>query len=307
MVAVLLHVFHTDLWPEILSLLLDVKDLIAIDISLSENHDNKKILQDLKPFRIIKIRYTDNHGVDISPFLHQIKELDPNLFPYFIKLHTKKSFINKFHWRLVLFNALLGSKDILQSNIKKLETNTGIGAITDKTTIMSSIGHNTQHIKLLCDFLHIDRALNKKFMAGSMFMSRTHIFKKYLNSNTIYYIDMLLEDGVVKDEHQGTFCHAMERIFGKIVHQEKLKISYTNLDPYIKIHNTTIKKTFILYKCDKNNYCYNFDPIHRVFGCIYHIAPDSSNVLIDWEHLPNYDHHFRLYHRLKDGKYASLL
>lgn len=306
MVAVLLHVFHTDLWPEIFSLLIDVKDLVAIDISLSENHDNQKILEDLKQFNIIKIRYVDNYGVDISPFLYQIKDLNPVNYPYFVKLHSKKSIINKFKWRLVLFNALLGSKEILLSNIKKLEDNPTIGAITDKTMIMSSVGHNAAQIDSLCKLLNLSSVSDKKFMGGSMFMSRTNVFQKYLNKNTIYYIDTLLEEGVVKDQYRGTFCHAMERIFGRIIHQEKLTISFSSLKPYIKIYNHGLKKTFVLYKCSKNNYCYNFDIKDRVYGSIYSIISKDSCFLIDWEHLAKLNHCFRLYYLLNDGRYSAL-
>lgn len=305
MVALLLYVFHTDLWPEILSLISSVKDSVGIDIALYKNHNNDTIINDLKNFNLINIRYVDNHGVDISPFLHQIKDLDSNKYPYFIKLHSKKSIISKLKWRFVLFNALIGSKKILNDNQELLDNNRSIGAITDRTMIMSSIGYNKKHIQILSDILKLKKNNKKKtFMAGSMFMSRTHIFQKYLNEHTDT-IDSLLENGIVKDEYCGTFCHAMERIFGKIIHNEDLSIMHSKLSPYMKIYNPGLKKTFVIYKC-YNNYCYNFDTKNRVFGQTYPTISSTNQIMIDWEHLPNEDHCPKIYTQISNNQYVCM-
>lgn len=305
MVALLLYVFHTDLWPEILPLISNIKDLVGIDISLCKNNDNDVIINDLKKFNLINVRYVDNHGVDISPFLHQIKDLDSNQYPYFIKLHSKKSVISKLKWRFVLFNALIGSRNILINNQNLLKNDT-IGAITDKTMVMSSLGYNKQHIQILSHILQLNnKTKNKTFMAGSMFMSKTQIFQKYFNNRTVDIIDAMLEDGVVKDEYNGTFCHATERIFGKIIHNENLKIMSAKLSPYIKIYNHQLKKTFVLYKC-YNDYCYNFDTKNRVFGQAYSMLQPQHSIFIDWEHLSYTNHYPKLYTQISNHQYVCM-
>ena len=57
-----------------------------------------------------------------------------------------------------------------------------------------------------------------------MFMSRTDIFKKYFNPEIILKISSLIEGGKVEDKNSGTYTHALERIFGYIITNEKMRI-----------------------------------------------------------------------------------
>jgi len=187
MIAVLIYIFHTEVWDELYSLLLPLKDYVKIDIALCKNNNNAKIEEDLKNLNLIQIRYVENKGVDIGPFLLQLQELDQEKYPYFIKLHSKKSIINKFEWKYILFNCLIGSKSILFKNIEVLEKDKVVGAITDRTTIMKTLGNNKAHLSIMSRLLNL-KTTNKTFMAGSMFMSRTKIFKKYFTDKTISII-----------------------------------------------------------------------------------------------------------------------
>lgn len=303
MIAVLIYVFHTEIWDELYTLLLPLKEYIKIDIALCKDNNNLKIENDLKNFNLIQLRYVENRGVDIGPFLLQLKDLDQEQYPYFIKLHSKKSVINKFEWRHVLFNSLIGSKDIFLKNIQTLDKDKMIGAITDRTTIMKTIGNNKTHVSALSRLLNI-KTTNKAFMAGSMFMSKTKVFKKYFTDQVISTMYPLLEIGEVKDDKHGTFCHALERIFGKIISNEKLLISSIRSEPYIKIYNREYKKQYSVYRC-YNNYCYTKSDKALAFGYIYNILHDDS-IVMNWTYLQQYDNYFRRYDKQNDGVFIGV-
>jgi hypothetical protein len=304
MVAVLIYIFYTDIWEDIFPLLLSIKDDIHIDIALCSDNDNSKIINDLKQLNIINIRYVENRGGDIGPFLLQIQDLDEDKYPYFIKIHSKKSIIAKFDWKYILFNSLIGSKEILEKNTSLLHNNKNIGAITDPTLIMTNIGKNKLYIDILAKLLNISTT-KKRFMAGSMFMSRTELFKKYFTKNFIDAIYPLLETGKVSDSYNATYCHSLERIFGQIVSNENLQIGHIQQKPYITIYNKLTQSTFSLYKC-YNNYCYTKSKKAFIFGYLYPVINDDESIVINWTYMKQYDNYFKRYDKQTNGLYIGV-
>jgi lipopolysaccharide biosynthesis protein len=302
LIAILLYVYHTEIWDDLYPLLLNIKDSSNLFISLYEDHDNTKIIKQAKELNTVKISFIkQNHGVDISPFLYQINDIDKDNFSYFIKLHSKKSLLqNRIQWRSILYHSLVGSKDILEQNTQILNKNKLVGAITDKSMIMNSIGHNKKHLNYLCKLLKINNK-KKNFMAGSMFMARTSIFQKYLNDSTIPIIDNLLEDGAVKDIDRGTFCHAMERVFGKIV-LENHAIKPACISPSFKVYNTEYKESYSFY-ITYDNYCYSWN-LPRFFGKILEF---TDNLLcIEWKHLSDNGSIIKKYHKNTNQYYIRI-
>jgi hypothetical protein len=301
LLAILLYIYHTEIWDDIYPLLLNIKNFSNLYLSLYEHHNNDKIISEANNLNLINISLVSkNHGVDISPFLHQINKIDNNKYPYFVKLHSKKSLLgDRICWRSILYNSLIGSQDIVQQNLK-LFTDDFVGAVTDKSMIMNKIGHNKKHIDYLSRFLNLKNK-KKKFMGGSMFMGRTVIFQKYLNDSTIPFIDKILEDGSVKDLYEGKFCHAMERIFGKIVLENNI-IKSSNIKPLFKIYNKEHKQLYAFY-ITHNNYCYN-QIGSKFFGKILKI--DEDWLCIEWKHLLNQKSFVKNYRKNNRGYYIGI-
>lgn len=302
MLAILLYVYHTEIWDDLYPLLLNIKDNSRLYLSLYAEHDNTKIISEANNLNLIDISLVQrNHGVDISPFLYQINNIDSDTYPYFIKLHSKKSLLNnRICWRSILYNSLIGSKDIIEQNIKLFTNQKLIGAITDKSMIMNSIGHNKKHLEYLCKFLNLKNK-KKNFMAGSMFMGKTAIFKKYLNESTISFIDDMLEDGAVKDIYCGTFCHAMERIFGKIVLENNV-IKCSSIKPSFKIYNKQYKESYSFY-ITYNNYCYNCSK-PKFFGKI--LQYDNDFMSVEWKHLSDKESFIQNYCKKNSQYYIAI-
>lgn len=238
--------------------------------------------------RIINLSYHGNYGVDIAPFLQQICSKSTLNYKYFIKLHSKNSKLGKFHqvdWGSFLWDSMIGNNLIFDHNVKILQ-NINIGALCQPFLIYNNKElNNTSKIKIISQSLGInyDMVANGKFMAGSMFMSKVDIFYNILNNQK--YIDLLLsnESGKVddRDHINGTYCHAMERIFGYILKHLNLKIHSTSLYPIIKIYNNKHKQLHL--HITYNNLCYLLEDIN-ICGTLK--FRDNTKMMIEWYHMP---------------------
>jgi len=148
-------------------------------------------------------------------------------------------------------------------------------------------GFNTIKIQFLCDYLGIDYAKlhPKHFIAGSMFMGATNIFQKFFNEEIVETFDSFLQNerGKIDDIYHmsGTFCHAIERLFGYIMPANNLSIHTSALDT-LRIYNKTYRKVHL--HITYNNFCYLTEDIN-IYGKI--INRNRDFIKIEWLHLPN--------------------
>jgi lipopolysaccharide biosynthesis protein len=283
-VAVLLWLYHKDLWPEFYSLLAPLSNSIHLYLGLEHGSDPNSIIG-LESFDKLTISYHDNYGADVAPFLKQLQTVQE---PLFIKLHSKKSIIGprkQVHWRSVLVNDLIGSQEIFQSNIKKFNDQK-IGLLGSKVLWWNKQEHkNSSKIEQLCDILNLPYKDLKGsyFIAGNMFMSRTGLYKSIFSTDCIKIIDSFLqkEIGKVSDLKSGKYAHSLERIFGYI-------LQYKNLDfvgadhKSIMIKNDLADTGFFNLIELYNNQCYLSEDV-CIFGKILFV--DDRSYLIEWHHL----------------------
>lgn len=280
-VAVCLYLYHTDLWPEFKQLLLPLSKYIKLYIGLCK--DNIPI-DDFKDFDH-ELSFHENRGVDVLPFLNQLKSVKESIF---IKLHSKKSNWGfKFHvnWRTIILNDLIGSKKLFLSNVKKILQTNNAGLLCNQVLLLNN-REFTNSIKIieLCKKLNIDyeKVKNSEFPAGNMFMGKTKILHDQIKNNIGTISELLYnEEGKVQDTSEGTYSHSMERIFGYINKYQKLSFLHPDYE-IIKILNPKApnKKYFKMIKT-YNSYCYLLDD-PNVYG--YYNETDCS---INWYHLDN--------------------
>lgn len=283
-IAVSLYLYYTDLWPDFYELLYPLKAHIKLYITLSYDTLDGFDLKALDHFNH-QIFYHNNYGADIAPFLNQLHSISE---PVFIKLHSKKSswgFKRHINWRELLLYNLIGSSSIFHNNMIKMnDTNNGIlcsnGLLFNDRELK-----NSEHIKKICSITNIDydTVKNGSFVAGNMFWGRTALFQKMFN-NYIDDINSLLihETGKINDDFYGTYCHAMERIFGYIVSYNDMNFIYADI-PTIKVINSSAPngEHFHLVTTHKNS-CYLLeDP--NVYGHIKHVS--KNKIEIQWSHL----------------------
>lgn len=291
-IALLIFLYSLDRLQD-LEILVNKLENISIWLTVgSEIKNHPKILHFITnhQHQLINFDYHDNYGVDIAPFLKQIVQLNPDIYPYFIKLHSKSSKLgsnNQIDWGSLLWDSLIGNPNILSHNINILQSK-NVGALTQKQLIFHNRELNNGHkIQVLCQHLDInyDQVKHSKFMAGSMFMGKTNIYHNILQ-NKIDYIDLLLsnEIGKVDDRNyiNGTFSHALERILGYILSYQSYDIYETSLFPIVKIYNSTIQNKLHLHIM-YNNYCYMVEDM-SIFGYVLNNKDDYID--IQWQHVP---------------------
>lgn len=257
--AILLYLYHLDLWEEYKKLILDNCYNYDLFLGLCSENDNTEIINDFKKnFKKNNIEIFKNKGVDIGPFLKQINKLDEKKYPFFIKLHGKKSIIpsstTKVNWRVDLVNSLIGSKFTYSKNLDLIKRN-DIGCIFNKSFLNKNQANLTLKIKEILNLLGMsyEKLSNSQYMMGSIYLSKTEVFKKYFSSNFISHIYNLLEDyGSIPEE--GSYNHALEVVSGYILKNENLKIVDGIVKSKIIYNHNSPKNKVHLVKLYNNEY-----------------------------------------------------
>lgn len=223
--AVLLWLYHADLAQEFYELLKPCSDLIDIHLSLCEDNDNAAALKTLNKLNSIKsISYYPNCGADIYSFINEINKIDSCIYPYFMKIHSKKSkwgIKNVCNWRAILLDNLIGDRQTLIKNIKDID-NTNYGMYGCEPLVYDENSSDNQlhkkNIKELIKIIGPNNFEEKLFFGGTMFFGKTELYQKYLTFNRINKICNLLklESGKINEDRGGTYSHAMERLLGYI-------------------------------------------------------------------------------------------
>lgn len=300
-IAVLLYLFHIDKWYFYRNLLLEHKSNIKLFLTLCADSNNKHIIDDCKKhFKGCKITIVPNRGLDLLPFLESLQNIDDKQHPYFIKLHAKKSIIfdsdNENLWNSVLSHSLLGSNDILQSNINNLNDNIGAGCL-DTFILSNNERQHTYKIQELCRVLKIDytKCCNKPIMTGGIFIGNTKFFKDFFNNKCLSILKNYLEYGKI-NESKSTYVHALECIISYFLYNNEYKIHEIKL-PSIKIYNKEIDSYLNLINTF-NNHCYIVEnPV--VNGRVMNTT--EQYIEIAWDN--TYDKRSQRYIKIKDNTY----
>lgn len=244
-IAVLIHLFYTDMWDELNEYLSNLSNHdYDLYVNLVEGYYDESIIGLIKKTHpqavIIK---SPNKGVDVGGFLFLYQNLKKD-YDLILKLHTKKSLglINKpsdyvrvygpqlakekgQQWFHRLMGGVLKNKKRVNDIIELLTLDSPFGmAGLDRETY---IGPNIKEVKELCNIFSIpfemsgDRVKNTSFVGGTIFWVRNDILKKYLTKDKITKILDLLPEGY---QNEPSYNHALERLFGFMVYNEKKKI-----------------------------------------------------------------------------------
>lgn len=283
-VAISLYLYHTDLWLDFYELLSPLKEHIKLYLTLSYDSCSSFDHKYLNEFDH-ELFYHNNYGADVAPFLNQLPSISE---PTFIKLHSKKSlwgFKRHINWRELLLYNLLGSPGIFHDNMIKMnDTNNGV-LCNEQLLFCDRELKNISQIQKVCNIINMDYNIvkNGSFMAGNMFWGNTNLFQK----SFLPYVDILdpllsAETGKVDDNFHGTYCHAMERIFGYIVSFNHKKFVSSTI-PTIKVLNSEApNNTHFNMAVTHKNCCYLLeDP--NVYGTIQ--TRTNDRVSIRWIHL----------------------
>jgi hypothetical protein len=185
---------------------------------------------------------TPNKGMDIGGFLYTYRMIKDDV-DLVLKIHTKKGIGDVHKPSMVLrrfgndeavkvgskwFNDMMSGvlKDENQINliIKEFKTNNKCGMVGYRK--YDNYDKNLHEMNKLFPIFGISNHLiNTKFVGGTIFWIRNNTLKKYLNEHTINHLLNVLPNGYAYEPSPN---HAMERIFGSIVYNEKQELLVIN-------------------------------------------------------------------------------
>jgi lipopolysaccharide biosynthesis protein len=214
-IAVVLHLFYLDLWPEIgrrLGAIGEPFDLIVTVPKDGRAVAEATIQADIPTAQVIGV---ENRGRDIGPFLALLGSGRLDRYDYLCKIHGKKSPHREDgnEWRRDLLEDLLGSPARIRHLIAWLDAHPETGLVGPAGLRIAGEGHrwgsNEGRVRTMAKRAGIaDEDIQVDFFAGSMFWCRSMALAP-LKSLKLTLADFETEQNQI----DGTLAHALERLF----------------------------------------------------------------------------------------------
>ena len=213
-VAVALHLYFEELWPEIAAHLRNVPCLDRLYVSIPA-HASAGIEEAIAAeFPVALVRRVPNRGRDILPFLQWLEVAALHGIDLVCKIHTKRSphLSDGDAWRRDMLSKLLGSPQAVEDIIAAFRHDPGIGLVAPGGHIVPSSFYwenNAVTVEMLCD--RMDASVRNKefqFAASAMFWARVPALLP-LRRMGLRDEDFEAETGAA----DGTLAHAVERCF----------------------------------------------------------------------------------------------
>lgn len=215
--AVVIHAFYTELFPEILTSLKNIETNFKLYVSTSDEH-KKRIISDMcSEYGVVnvEIRVFENRGRDVAPKIVGFRDIYDK-HEYFLHLHTKKSphLSDLEGWRSYLIGNLIGSTEIVRSIFSLFLSDKRVGVIFPQhfgpVRAMLNWGFDFEAAKNILRRAHWDLSKDSvlEFPSGSMFWGRSAAMKSLLDLE-LRFEDFSDEAGQV----DGTLAHAIERSY----------------------------------------------------------------------------------------------
>ncbi len=228
--AVVLHLYYTDLWPSIREKLSNIVVPFDLFVTLNERDKDFDFAMDYMKTNI-SVFIVPNRGRDVLPFLHVFRRIEELNYEYILKIHSKKSKhrVDGGSWFQDVLDGLLPDKKTVKSIISSLQKpQTGIiSANGHLVSLKRHMGSNEQILKHMLQRAYgkptAESILNASdkytFVGGTMFWARTDAIKDVLK------LQLMADD--FQSEHgqiDGTTAHSIERFLGICVRHKGRKI-----------------------------------------------------------------------------------
>lgn len=216
-VLVILHLYYTELWPELRAYLSRINLPFDLVVSTPPSQLDWVDREVRSAYPHARIFACDNRGRDIAPLFSVLRQISLDGYAYVLKLHTKRSPHLGWGdtWRQQLLDSLLPAGGGVASILQMLDQHPEVGLlgaaqhILDAKHYSGAGGVELERMNQLAGRLGFDlRSLNYDFVAASMFWCRPLLLRS------------LLEIGIKPDDFEeergqveGTLAHAMERVF----------------------------------------------------------------------------------------------
>ena len=263
-----IHVYYIAAWPKIetylKNIIADSSCNVKIFVTVSNTIDDSKIYR-IERSRIpnMSLLRVPNRGYDIEPFFYLLRSISLDSYDYIIKLHTKNvvrgidmnfngRYLSRVQWPTFLFEAIAGSKKTFSKNIEILKNDKSLGMIASSYLISNVCYHQDE----LCEKeiyenyikkLNAERIINPTYVAGTMFIARSDIFKPLVEAGLLSEVFEQSESRKLGD----TKAHAVERLFGVLVALKGMKLQGFDKSRYKDLTTSTCAHAIKRFIFDK--------------------------------------------------------
>jgi lipopolysaccharide biosynthesis protein/GT2 family glycosyltransferase len=223
-IAVVVHVYYPELWPEIAAALAKIPEPFDLFVSVTSGMSDTLAPAIERAFAGARVLVFPNRGRDLLPFLFYVRS--GVLFHYaaVLKLHTKKSAhsADGAAWRRAALRDLVGDAGTVRRIVEMIRQPTGTGLVGPDGSRAGSDrwGANLDRTRLLLRALKEDVDEGSlEFVAGSMFWAHPFVLRLLL------LLDVKL-DAFEREMGQldGTVAHALERALGIVAKTASMRI-----------------------------------------------------------------------------------
>lgn len=230
--AVVLHLYYTDLWSVVGKKLDYLKTLEDFDLFVTLPVENEAFTKTIKKdYPSAHIFFVPNRGRDVLPFIKVAEGLAALNYEFVLKLHSKKSphRSDGSEWFSGILEGLIPEQTSLVNEIVKTLSKKDTGLIGPTEQYISLVvNYDANKAKLLKIVSGVDQVNSKVldssldkygFFAGTMFWARLDAIAEVIRETSA--IDQYETE---KGQIDGTFAHANERAFSVIPELKKRKM-----------------------------------------------------------------------------------
>ena len=219
-VAVVVHIYYEDTWPDIAGALRGLT--VPFDLIVTTVAGRERLIETIRrAYPAAEIEITENRGRDIGSFLTLLERGRLDSYRYICKIHGKKSIDGgrKTYmgamWRRRLLFDLIGAPGAANAAIDMFERDPSVGMIGPKVFRLPKAGYSedlswsanrpmtlkiAERMGMPADKFQLD------FFGGTMFWVRPEALKPLRDLNLA--ADMPYESGLI----DGDLPHALERV-----------------------------------------------------------------------------------------------
>ncbi len=216
--AVIIHCFYVEKIDTILTYMKNIPDFAHVYITTDTEKKKTIIEEKFKKFTFsfFEVRICPNRGFDMAPFFVGLKDVLLQ-YEYLLKIHIKNSMYmhNDItdNWRKILYESLMGSKEIVQGILYTLQIHSRLGLVAPPSyppcaLVTQGINQKKMHWLLQKNNIQLPSNACIDFPVGGMFWCRSEVLQPWLKLD-LSYNDFQGLDSLQSD---GTLAHALERV-----------------------------------------------------------------------------------------------
>ncbi len=223
--CVVVHAWYAEAFGDILDALDGSVATMRLVVTTGRDQAEQVAAELSRRNLMAEVEVYENRGRDILPFLHVANRLLDEGETLVLKLHTKHSphRSDGAHWRAELLERLV-SRQRAQKIVRAFQTDPTLGLVAPEGHVQPLHyywGANRDNVDYLAARLGIPApdAGNDQFVSGSMFWVRLEALRPLLDAHLDGW-EFEPEAGQL----DGTFAHAVERVFGLCVRSHGLTV-----------------------------------------------------------------------------------